>query len=132
MLRFGSRFTGTILSTAFLAASTIAGQVPHNPAHNHKISDDAAAKDANEVVPVIIQYKTDPGAREEQLIAAHGGELHRTMHSIHAHSAHLRQSELAALAADPNVAYISIDRPLAARDSSPAPTNCVTQPEFTT
>jgi len=114
-----------LLAFVTLGASTLLA-APPQPS---KISDDAKAKAASEMVNVIIQYKQDPGSDQQDAIAHAGGSLNRTLHSIHANVARLPQSKLETLAADPNVSYISVDRPLAARGTSAI---CISVPEFTT
>ena len=86
----------------------------HGPA---KISADAAKADPNSVIPVIIQYKQDPGAAQDREVAYLGGATDKTLHSIHAKTALLPAGQLPALAADPNVAYVSLDRPVHPREA---------------
>ena len=114
-----------LLALVTLGASTLLAASPQPS----KISNDAKAIAASEMVNVIIQYKQDPGSDQENAIANVGGSLKRTLHSIHAHAATLPQFTLERLAADPNVSYISVDRPLAARSTSAI---CVSVPEYTT
>ena len=118
---------------AFMLVANVAPLLALPPAKPHsKISQDAASATPEKMLSVIIQYRQDPGAVQENTIAAHGGSLKGTMHSIHAHAATVRRSELESLASDQNVTYISIDRPLAAR-GGPAATaaSVMTGAEYT-
>lgn len=121
----------SLLRGLFLLTATGAFAAPPAKPHS-KISQDAASATPDKMLSVIIQYKQDPGVVEENTIAAHGGSLTGRMHTIHAHAVNLRRSELDALANDPNVTYISIDRKLAAR-GGPAPTvqSVMTSAEYT-
>ena len=112
--------------SALLPLSAFAGNK-----HNPKLSDDAASAPSGNV-DVIIQYKKDPGAVEEAKLAGHNGKLRVRLHSIHAHAATLSQSELEALAADPNVSYISVDRPLRSHAAASTAPVCISHPEYTT
>ena len=118
---------------AAAAGSSAKDKAPAAPTvHNPKLSRDLEAHAASETLPVIIQYKKDPGAAEENRLAAHGGLLTPTIHSINAHAGTMSRSQLDDLANDPNVAYITPDRSLAARDNSSSSAPCVSTPEFTT
>ena len=65
-------------------------------------------------VDVIVQFKTSPGAKSHAAIQSRGGTLHATLPLVRAASYSLPFDALEALAADPNVAYVSPDRPVAA------------------
>jgi serine protease AprX len=80
------------------------------------------------MLPVIIQYQQDPGSEQNANVSAVGGEVKSNLHSIHALTANVSQSLLSRLAADPNVSYISIDHPLAARQEAVT----ITAAEYTT
>ncbi len=96
------------------------------PAVKSKISRDAAKADPNSIIPVIIQYKNDPGSTQDSQVAQLGGATSKTMHSIHAKAALLPAGQLTTLAADPNVAYVSFDRPVHPREAV-----SVTAPDYT-
>ena len=84
-------------------------------AQNPKISRDLATADPSSTVPVIIQYAQDPGANEDAAVANVGGNVRFHMHTIHSHAVLVPQYKLAQLASNPNVTYISLDRPVQAR-----------------
>jgi len=65
-------------------------------------------------VDVIVQFKTSPGAKSHAAIQSRGGTLHATLPLVRAASYSLPFDALEALAADPNVAYVSPDRPVTA------------------
>ncbi|HVT95922.1 MAG TPA: S8 family serine peptidase, partial [Acidobacteriaceae bacterium] len=95
---------------------------PPGPAGGHhgpppKISADAAKADPNSVIPVIIQYKHDPGWAQDSQVNHLGGATKDTLHSIHAKTALLPAGQLGTLASDPNVAYVSLDRPVHPREA---------------
>jgi len=113
------------LALASLVPVVLLAQTPR-PAHR-KISPDASASSSSRV-QVIIQYKQEPGQDQEDAIALSGGTLLRKLHSIHAHAATVPQSQLEKLAADPNVRYISLDRPLAARATTMNGAEYTTEP----
>lgn len=87
-----------------------------NPGHS-KVSPDAAKANPFSVVPVIIQYRVDPGSVQDNEVAQLGGATSKTLHSIHAKAAFVPAGQLWKLAADPNVAYVSIDRPVHPREA---------------
>jgi serine protease AprX len=63
-------------------------------------------------VDVIVQFTKTPTARHHQKVFSRGGTLNRELRLVKAGSYSVPASELATLAADPEVAYISPDRPL--------------------
>src|SRR5581483_4505807 len=80
-----------------------------------KVAPDAAAAAPSSVLPVIIQYKHNPGATDLAKLSAAGGQVTKKLRSVHGVAAQLPQSMLQQLASDDNVAYISPDRPVKAR-----------------
>jgi serine protease AprX len=129
-MMYSLRNAASVLILASFTSLIVSAQ--QHGGKNPKISDDAAVA-SNAPVHVIIQYNNDPGANQVNTVALHGGSVERAMHSIKAHSVTVAQSELEKLAADPNVKYISVDRPVAARDSAPSGQNVVsTSGEYTT
>lgn len=66
--------------------------------------------DPNSSVDVIVQFKQSPTAQHHQKIVNLGGRFKRGFRHIQAESYSLPASNLAALAADPDVTYISLDR----------------------
>jgi serine protease AprX len=105
-------------ATAFAAGSS-------SPAS--KISPDLANSSSRTAQPVIIQYYNPPSPVETGLLGLVGGLLKTVLGSINAVVANVLPSQLNLLAADPNVKYISLDRPLGARGAGN-----ITTAEFTT
>ena len=105
-------------ATAFAAGSS-------SPAS--KISPDLANSSSRTAQPVIIQYYNPPSPVETGLLGLVGGLLKTVLGSINAIVANVLPSQLNLLAADPNVKYISLDRPLGARGAGN-----ITTAEFTT
>ena len=127
MTRFGTTFRSVAaLSTSFLAAGFAWGQ--HSPKVSHDTFEAAA-----DSVPVIIQYDHDPGDAEGQTVEGrHHGRLARKLHGIAALSATMPKADLEALAKEPGVKYVSLDRPVIARGAPPAPVASIaTDGEFT-
>jgi serine protease AprX len=69
------------------------------------------------MVPVIIQYFSDPGQLRVERVRKLGGQVKGKLSFIKALSANLSPDQLQTLAADPAVSYISIDRPLTSRQA---------------
>ena len=86
-------------------------------------------------VPVIVQYSSDP--TDNEAAAVNGlGPVYNRMHSINALAANVSASQLETLASRPGVKYVSLDRPLAARQAATTtttatPVSIATSPEFT-
>src|SRR5580698_7372014 len=109
-LKLTPRYLKTALSLAAVLPLT-ALALPPQSGHK-KISPDAAASSTGQTVPVIIQYKQDPGREQNDRIYSARGSVRKALHSIHGFAANVPASELEQLASDPNVSYISKDRPL--------------------
>ncbi|HLH03742.1 MAG TPA: S8 family peptidase [Bryobacteraceae bacterium] len=97
------------LSLFLVAAGAFAGPAGH-PKLAHEFR--ATALNSNGNLPVIVQWKHTPGAQHEAKIAALGGTTAGRLHSAKAGLYHLSASAVQALANDPEVAYISPDRPI--------------------
>jgi serine protease AprX len=113
-------------SMAFSLPFITSAQPPNHTAGRGKISPDAAKSDPNSIIPVIIQYKQDPGAAQDNEIAQMGGATSQTLHSIQAKAALLPAGQLTSLTADPNVSYVSLDRPV-----HPHEAVSITAPDYT-
>ena len=81
-----------------------------------------------DTVPVIVQYVKDPSDDEVASVHAMGPVSYR-MHSVKALAARVSAAQLTALASLPGVAYVSLDRPVKARQQMVTPIG--TTPEFT-
>ena len=103
------------IAISILAAA--GASVLAQPTHpSGKISPDTGASSGSNVA-VVIQYTQDPGALKQLIINNLGGRVTGNLHSIYAIAATVPQSGLSVLAADPDVTYVSIDRPVAAREA---------------
>jgi serine protease AprX len=89
-------------------------------AQSSKISPDLANNPVSSTVDVIIQYYNPPSAGETGLLGLLGGLIRTVLGSINAIVANVTYGNLTNIAADPNVKYISPDRPLAARQQAGA------------
>ncbi len=91
-------------------------------ADSAKISNDLGGKNGADQVDVIVQFNQAPTARYHQKVLSRGGKLHRELGLVKGGAYSLPASALADLAADPDVVYISPDRPLhGANDDSFTP-----------
>ena len=113
---FGLRSTLTAAFVLVVSGSSLvfAGGRPRD---HHRISPDAERQSAAATIPVIIQYKNDLQAPAFANLSRRGALIRKRMHSIRAVHALIRRSMLEDLANDPDVAYISLDRPVGAMDS---------------
>ncbi len=122
-------YLGSILGLAALMPFS-AFALPHESTHhskNPKISSDVVVSSfSDQTVHVIIQYKQAPSQTEQDLVGRVRGHVKQSLHVINAIAAQVPASALDQLASDPNVSYISKDRPVAARQVS------ITKAEFTT
>ena len=84
---------------------------------NPKIAPDCETIPPSGNLAVIVQYINDPGVEEENAVANLGGSVRTRLHSIKADAVTLPHSTLERLAANPNVRYISKDRPVGARST---------------
>ena len=101
-----------ISSCALLLSATAAiGQ--------NKVSKDLEAKQNDDQVDIIVQFKTHPNAELHQHVLHRGGVMRRELRGLHGGSYHVPASILAELANDPNVAYVSPDRPLFTTSAPP-------------
>jgi serine protease AprX len=84
------------------------------------------------VVPVIVQYRNAPTELDDAKIFDAGGQITAKHPHIRGISAAVPASSLTSLANDPNVAYVSLDRPIGARGPAgpvpPAPPTPTTPP----
>ncbi|MGC2297495.1 MAG: S8 family serine peptidase [Acidobacteriaceae bacterium] len=97
-----------VAATASAATSSSSGS---------KISPDLAASSSSATQPVIVQYYNPPSSGETGLLGLLGGLLKTVLGTINAVVVDLAPSQLNAIAADPNVKYISPDRPIGARQA---------------
>ena len=93
-------------------------------ASSAKISTDLQGKNGTDQVDVIVQYNQVPTAEHHQKVFSRGGTLKRELGSFKGAAYSIPASALADLAGDPDVVYITPDRPLQAASSTPqAPVN---------
>ncbi|MGA2674154.1 MAG: S8 family peptidase [Terracidiphilus sp.] len=87
-----------------------------------KLSKDLVGKQALDRVDVIVQFNQVPTARHHEKVLSRGGAIKRELGRFKGAAYTMPGSALADLAADPEVVYISLDRPLrgASTESSTA------------
>jgi serine protease AprX len=103
-----------ILLCALMLSSSLAR------AGSPKMSKDLAGIVASGQVNVIVQYTQAPSARHHQKVLRRGGLLKRELGVVKGGAYRMPASALAALAADPEVAYITPDRPMSVTANSSA------------
>ncbi|MBV8894419.1 MAG: S8 family serine peptidase [Acidobacteria bacterium] len=90
-------------------------------ADNKKLSNDLRHVDQKALLDVIVQYKTAPGPAKYEHIVKLGGSQKRELDSIRGSAIHLPAGALGELAQDPDVVYISPDRPISSFLANAAP-----------
>src|ERR1700722_15744460 len=100
-----------VLAALFGSASLGFGQ-------QSKLAPDLEARDPEKTVNVIVQYKTRPQQRHIDAVLAKGGHHLRTFNVVKGAVYSIATKELAGLANDPDVAYISPDRAVNAASNS--------------
>jgi serine protease AprX len=94
----------TVLAVILSASLAFAGP--------RKMSKDLEGKKASDRVDVIVQFNQVPTAWHHRKVLARGGKLKRALGRFKGGAYTISARELARLAADPAVVYISPDRPL--------------------
>ena len=100
---WGKRFL--MLCAVILSASLAFAGSP-------KMSKDLEGNNASDQVDVIVQFKQAPTARHHQKVLSRGGTLKHELGLVKSGAYTMPASALTDLAADPDVAYISPDRPV--------------------
>jgi serine protease AprX len=108
-LAWGTRFlmVWALISTASLAF-----------AGSQKLAKDLEGKGPSDRVDVIVQFKQAPTTKHHQKLLSKGGTFKNRLGLVKGGSYSVPASALAALAADPDVAYISPDRSVASTGSA--------------
>src|SRR4051812_33566633 len=91
------------------------------PSSHAKVSNDLRHVNTRSFVDVIVQFKNTPGKAQLDRVARMGGLLKRDLPNIHGAVFHLTGGAVARLSRDPDVTYISLDRPLHAFLANAAP-----------
>ena len=100
-----------VLAALFGSASLGFGQ-------QSKLAPDLDGRDPEASVNVIVQYKQLPQQRHIDAVLARGGRHLRTLNVVKGAVYSIPAKELADLAKDPDVAYVSPDRPVSAASNS--------------
>ena len=98
----------TLLIVLFSLMAEASGRSP-------KLAQDLSSADPNANIPVIIQYVQQPGDRDNQKALNLGGELKHKLQHLKSAAYTMPATSLKALANDPNVRYVSADRPIRAK-----------------
>jgi len=92
-----------------LAAMPLALALSGYSGEKHKHSPQLEGLDPNSRADVIVQFNGVPTSRHHQKVRAHGGDLKADLHLVNGGHYSLPASEIEALAADPDVKYISLN-----------------------
>ena len=108
-----NKFIQRIASLAIACLFSVASSVAEGGHKHAKLSPELQSAPPTGNVDVIVQYKTTPSEQHLKKVTAKGAKLKRNLSVIHgAAFKGVPAGALAELAADPDVAYISPDRPL--------------------
>ena len=89
------------------ATSSFAGQ------NTYKLARELQNRSDDQAVDVIVQYNVQPQSGHFDRVRRHGGLMKRDLRgAMHGAAFHMKAKSLEALANDPDVAYVSPDRPL--------------------
>ncbi len=83
-----------------------------------KISKDALEANPLQVVPVIVQFKTADPLQQQRAMAFANGAVSKHFQATKAVAAQVSGAALQQLALDPSVSYVSLDRPLTAKQAA--------------
>src|SRR3954470_10710011 len=86
-----------------------------------KLSKDLDRIKASDQVNVIVQFKKTPTAAHHKAVLKRGGKLRREMKRIRSAAYSIPAAALADLQANPDVSYVSLDRPVHGSGLSPNP-----------
>src|SRR5499427_7588448 len=81
-------------------------------AKDPKLAPELKGRQSANSVDVIVQYKTVPTQRHRDKVAAHGGLVKQHLENVRGLLVKLPASRVAELSNDPDVAYVSPDRPI--------------------
>jgi serine protease AprX len=110
----------SLLLSGLLASVAWAG---HGPKLSKDL-EDVTNNNPESSVRVIVQWKSAPGSAKDQKILSRGGRVHSTFRSVKAGSYTLPAWAVRDLENDPDVAYITPDRPISAKlDNTAAAVN---------
>ncbi|HZU21561.1 MAG TPA: S8 family serine peptidase, partial [Terriglobales bacterium] len=102
----------SLISAMLVAGALVAGSLPA-VAQQSKLAPELQGRDAADSVDVIVQFNQSPTDRHFAKVTSKGAEVTAKLASVNGGAfAHLPASSLAELAADPDVAYVSLDRPV--------------------
>jgi serine protease AprX len=107
------RYQRRILIAVLLISSSVLGAFGQNA--RPTMSRDLPPLLGQSNVPVIIQYKVRPNADHVGRIMNAGGTVRKIFSTVQGIAATVPGSAVSSLAADPDVAYVSVDRPVASR-----------------
>jgi len=92
-------------------------------AKDHKLAPDLSTDSSSDQVNVIVQFKHTPGEVHKDKIRSKGGSVDSDLSLVKGVSGKLPKNRLQELANDPDVAYISPDRPVqGTNDGNPSAT----------
>src|SRR5271154_5794568 len=102
-----------LIATTSFAASPSRVEAPTGG----KFARDFDRRNPNAMVDVIVQFKVTPTAKHYQRMSARGAVVKTKLHSIKAAAFRIPVSALAQLENDPDIVYVSPDRPVSLENS---------------
>jgi serine protease AprX len=105
---------GRVLGLALVVLSAMPSYAGARPVLNNRFSKDLEhwAAGGNSMVTVIVQYRQMPSSSSFKPMQMRGAAIGSRLHTIRAVTMRVPASMLAELSKDPNVAYITPDRPV--------------------
>jgi hypothetical protein len=111
-----TKMEGIIVNRMWLILTSIVTMVSISLAEGRKLSPDLETQKNNSgFVDVIVQYRTKPGAAHRRHLARRGGQIMTDLPFIKALHVSMPTSQVAKLAKDAEVAYVSVNRPIRTR-----------------
>src|SRR5208283_4519202 len=107
VINLGSKSCHPALWCVVLAASWAFAGSP-------KISKDLQQQSSDQWVNVIVQYRVPPSSAQYAKVVVKGGAIQQNLPVINAAALTIKRSSLAALASEPDVVYVSLDRTVSA------------------
>jgi serine protease AprX len=87
---------------------------------DHKLSPELKGKRSRNSIDVIVQFRTGPMVQHENRVSRHGGLVKQHLGPVKGLLVSMPMSRLTALSNDPDVAYVSPDRPVATQMNNAA------------
>jgi len=121
-MRTGNRWRFFTQTVAMLLATLTFAVLPALArSRKDKLSRELHSVNRNSVIDVVVQFSKAPSGEKYKKLAGLGGTLKTDLPNIHGVALHLPASALANLAKDPDLVYITSDRPVRSFLANAAP-----------